>query len=272
MQFVLMLTNLDKLIQRFQSLFGKVKPKPKEDPAKLAEQQIYDLKANLSESLKSLTEVKALYIRTKRENEAQVNLAKSYENRAILLLEKARDGLVPQAQADNLAGAALAKKQEIMARADAGEKGLKNYEAMVKQMESTVMKQKMQVEAWDNEMRTLKARAKVSEATKTMQERLSRVDASGTLTLLENLKEKVAEQEALAESYTYIANGKTSLDDEINRILGITPSSSTVNEELGRLKTQVNSLGKTNPPPPPTAQPRVLTDLERLKARLRDKE
>jgi phage shock protein A len=262
-------SNLDKLIQSFKALLRK--PKPTEDPLKVAEQHIRDLKASLSESLKSLTEVKALYIKTKRENEAQLNSAKNYENKAIQLLEKARDGQVPQAQADQLATLALAKKQEILARVGAGEKGLKNYEAMVKQMEATVLKQKMQVESWENEMRTLQARAKVSEATKTMQERLARMDAGGTLTLLENLKEKVAEQEALAESYTYLASSQTSLDDEINRILN---PSTPVADELSQLKAKVNATDQGAPvaQPPVNTGAGVLTDLERLKSRLRDKE
>ena len=52
-----------------------------EDPIKLTEQGIRDLKKDLDESLKALAEVKAMSIRAKKESADAKNRAKSYENR-----------------------------------------------------------------------------------------------------------------------------------------------------------------------------------------------
>lgn len=69
----------------------------------------------------------------------------------------------------------------------------------------------------DNELKTLKARVTVSTATKTINQQLAQLDSSGTVALLERMKEKVATEEALAESYGQIAQENRSIDQEIDK-------------------------------------------------------
>jgi len=52
------------------------------------------------------------------------------------------------------------------------------------------------------------------------------VDSSGTIAMLEKMKSKVEEDEALAESYGEIAAVDKSVDDEINAALAGSGSSS----------------------------------------------
>lgn len=261
---------LARIIRVIKALVGK-KVEQAEDPILLAEQNIRDLKGDLSESLKSLTEVKAIYIRAKHESDAQKRMADEYERKAILLLEKARDGLITEAEADRLATQALMKKDEIMRRVQAGEKGLQTYEQMVKQLEKQTMQLKMQIDQWEGEVKTLKARVQVSQATRSLQERLARTDTQGTLALLDNLKEKVTEQEAMADAYHQLSNSQTSLDAEIDRILGL-DSKGSVNNDLQRLKSQVQATPERplNPQAEPDANAPFANELAALKARLKD--
>ena len=81
-----------------------------EDPVKLIEQGIRDLKKDFDESMKSVAQIKAISIATKRELGAKKQIAQDYEQKAIILLQKAKNGELDEAEADRLASEALKKK------------------------------------------------------------------------------------------------------------------------------------------------------------------
>ena len=83
-----------------------------EDPIKLTEQGIRDMKLDLDASLKSYAEVKALSIKAKKDAADLRNKASSYEQKAVMLLQKAEKGEIKQEEADRLAGEALVKKED----------------------------------------------------------------------------------------------------------------------------------------------------------------
>lgn len=210
-----------------------------EDPVKLTEQGIRNLKSDLNDSLKGLAEVKAIAIRAKREVESNKALASDYERKALLLLQKAQSGEIAQEEADRLASEALSKKTQALTLAETNTQNLVTHEASVAKMEQNVQKIKSQISHWENEAKTLKARAKVSEASKKINKHLSNIDSSGTVAMLERMKEKVEQQEALAESYGSIADENKSVDDEIDAALG---SGGTQNLALEELKAKMKRL------------------------------
>ena len=81
-----------------------------EDPIRMTEQGIRDLKKNLQEAMTSLAEVKATAIRLKKDADDQKKLAQDYERKAMLLLQKLQQGeLQPPAEGqDEVRHAALA--------------------------------------------------------------------------------------------------------------------------------------------------------------------
>ena len=83
-----------------------------EDPITITEQGIRDLKNELEESIESLAQVKALAIRSKNEHEEFLSSIENYQEKAILLLSKAKNGSLEIAEAERLAKAALLKKEE----------------------------------------------------------------------------------------------------------------------------------------------------------------
>ncbi len=65
----------------------------------------------------------------------------------------------------------------------------------------------------------MKARVKVSEATAKVNKQMAQIDSSSTVSMLERMKDKVAQQEALAEAYGDIAGEDKTLDSEIDSAL-----------------------------------------------------
>lgn len=147
------------MFEWLKRLFGIVKAEGNaaldkiEDPIKMSEQGIRDLKTDLNKSLQSLAEVKAMQIRAKKELEAAKNSETEYENKAILLIQKAETGEIAVAEADRLASLALEKKEQATQRVLALQKNVDQYEPMVKKMEVNVQKLKEQISTWDNELK-----------------------------------------------------------------------------------------------------------------------
>ncbi len=190
-----------------------------EDPIKMTEQGIRDLKKDLESSMTNLAQVKALTIRLKREQAEKKQVATDYERKAMLLLGKGQSGGLDAQEADRLASEALAKKDTAFTQATTASKDLVNQEKMVAQLEANVKKLKSQIGQWENELTTLRARAKVAASTKKLNQQLAQADSDGTLAMLEKMKTKVQEDEALAESYGEMAMVETSVDNEINKAL-----------------------------------------------------
>ena len=88
-----------------------------EDPIKMTEQGIRDLKKDLNTAMTSLAEVKGQAIRLKKQAEDNKNAAADYEKKAMLLLQRAQSGDLDAAEADRLATEALSRKDDTATRA-----------------------------------------------------------------------------------------------------------------------------------------------------------
>lgn len=208
-----------------------------EDPVKMSEQAIRDLKVDLNKALESLAEVKAIAIRTRRDSKSCQQQAADYEKKAMLLLQKAQQGQIDAAEADRLAAEALNKKEHSEQEVNRLTAEVQKYDNMTANLEAKVNDLKSQISRWENELRTLKARAKVSTATKKLNQQMAGIDSSSTVAMLERMKIKVEEEESLAQSYGEIAAAPKSVDDEIDKALGSsTPASS---DALAALKAKM---------------------------------
>ena len=212
-----------------------------EDPIKMTEQAIRDLKVNLGESIKALAEVKAMAIRARNESNNHKNKAKNYESKAIQLIQKAESGEIDAGEADKLASSALSKKEEHTRNLAISLENQKKYDASVDKLETQVNKLKKNISKWENEARLLKARAKVSKATKEVNKQLAGVDSSSTIAMLERMKQKVDEEESMSESYAEIAESNLSVDDEINNALESSSSSNALADLKAKLALNSNN-------------------------------
>ena len=206
-----------------------------EDPVKMSEQAIRDLKNDLNKALESLAEVKALAIRTRRDVKNYQQQSTDYEKKAMLLLQRGQQGQIDAGEADRLAAEALSRKEQADRQLTQTQSEVQKYDGMTANLEAKVNDLKSQISAWENEIKTLKARAKVSSATKKLNKQLAGIDSSSTVAMLERMKAKVEEEESLAESYGEIAAAPKSLDDEIDKAIGTGTGSDKLKELKARM-------------------------------------
>lgn len=210
-----------------------------EDPIKMTEQGIRDLKKDLTESMQALAQVKSLAIRTRREANDSKKLLKDYERKAMLLLTRGNEGAMEMAEAERLATDALSKKEEYSAKAVSLEKNARDFEGKANQLQKNVETVKTTVRKYENELTTLRARSKTAAATKKINQQLAQVDSSGTIAMLEKMKTKVEEDESLSEAYGDMASLENSVDDEINKALEAPSSTSSTSIKLEELKAKM---------------------------------
>ena len=210
-----------------------------EDPIKMTEQGIRDMKTDLDKALQALAEVKALAIRSKKELIQANNIAKDYETKAILIRKKAESGEISAEDADRLATEALTKKEQSSQDAARSQTEVQTFDKNIAQLDANIKKIRSNISHYENELKTLKARAKVSAATKKINKSLAGVDSSSTIAMLEKMKDKVNQDEALAEAYGDIAGESRSVDDEIDAVLS---DSNKINASasLEALKAKLN--------------------------------
>ena len=191
-----------------------------EDPVKLLEQAIRDLKKDFDESMKNVAQVKAIAIGVKKDIETKKQIAADYEKKAMLILKKAQNNELDSQEADRLATEALKKKQTALEEIARLKNDEKSYDESLKQMEKKVLELKNQIQKWEAEYQSLKARAIVAKTTKKANQQMSKLNSSSAASMIEEMKERITAEENLAASYAETSLLETNIDDEINKVLG----------------------------------------------------
>ena len=111
-----------------------------EDPIKLTEQGIRDMKKDLDKSLQALAEVKAMEIRSRGDIKKHQEVAKDYERKAMLILKKAQSGSIAPEEADRLASEALRRKDENLESLERVKSELQKFESSTSQLDQNVKK------------------------------------------------------------------------------------------------------------------------------------
>lgn len=190
-----------------------------EDPIKMTEQGIRDLKNDLRDAMGSLAEVKGIAIRTRKEADKKKQLAGDYERKAMLLLQRMQNNQMAPEEAERLATEALNRKEENARDAANRASEAQAHENRSASLQGKVNKLKSTITSYENDLITLKARARTAASTKKINAQLARIDSSSTISMLEKMKAKVEEDESLADAYGEIAGAETSIDFEINTAL-----------------------------------------------------
>lgn len=205
-----------------------------EDPINLTEQGIREMKEELGRSIESLAQLKALSIRKKNEAEAEEQISKDYYNKAIVIVQKAEKGDVESSEADRLAKEALKRQVSSKENADQLHKEHEKLHTECEKMQAAINHLKSSIAKWENELKTLKARVQVSEATKDINQKMTQMDTGSTVSMLEKLKERVVQQETLAEAYSDISKSGKTIDEEIEAM--VNNKDTEAEEALNRLK------------------------------------
>ena len=208
-----------------------------EDPIKMTDQGIKDLEADLEKSIKALASVKSSCITAKNDLVKAKQDVTDYQNKAMTFVQAAEQGKISHEEADRLATQCLEKKSQRSRDLPQLEANYGRLQGQVTKFEDTIKTLKNQIDKWKNEAKMLKARAKVSEATANVNKQLAGIDSTDTIAMLEKMKEKVNEQEALADSYLEIAavSGSADIDNAYQALGGGVEAQS----ELLALKAQM---------------------------------
>ncbi len=210
-----------------------------EDPIKMTEQGIRELKKDLTESMKSLAQVKGIVIRMRNDTGNKKKLAADYERKAMALLQKGQSGDLDPAEAERIAGEALARKETASNEAVRLSQELINQENMCNQIQKNVETLRSKVQGYENDLITLRARSKTAAATKKLNAQIANVDSGGTIAMLEKMRNKVEEDESLAQAYGEMADTNTSVDDQINKALGSGSEMPKAADSLAELKAKM---------------------------------
>ncbi|SFM94205.1 phage shock protein A [Algoriella xinjiangensis] len=208
-----------------------------EDPIKMTEQGIREMRDDLNQSLEAYAKVKAMAIRSQNNVEKKKLEAADYERKAIILLEKANRNEISIDQAENLAKEALGLKNQLLEEITELENQVIIHEKSANEVHKNVEILKFNINKWENELATLKARVKVADATKLVNKQMAKIDANSTISMLERMKEKVEEDEALAQAYGSMSTQNKSADDQINETL----KGDLIQNELDALKLKINT-------------------------------
>jgi len=211
-----------------------------EDPIRMTEQGIREMREDLDKALEALAQIRALAIRTKNDKVKKEAAAQDYENKVVLLLTKAQKGELELEAAEKLAKEALTLKENLLNEANILSEQQAVHEKSADEIQKNIEIIRFNITKWENELKTLKSRIRVSKATKEVNKQMAQIDSNSTISMLERMKEKVEEEEALAQAYGEIANKKTSVDEEIDRAIG--DESNKVNQELDEIKRKLGML------------------------------
>ncbi len=206
-----------------------------EDPIHMTEQGIRDLKTNLQAAIRSLGEVRSLVIRLERQKSDSDAEAQSCEKKAMALLTSAEKGEIDKAQAEQLAMKVLDQKKAAEANASRLMADYTTQKNMAEKLQTQVDELEHKIKTFENELVTLKARAKTADSMKKINRQLAGVDPSGTIAMLERMKQKVDEDEATAQAYGEIAE-RPSASDEVDRVLAETSAASSSDDLLALKK------------------------------------
>ena len=191
--------------------------------------------------------------------------------KAIQLLKKAEEGTITPEQADSLAQKALQEKGRMDERVIQGEKDTAQYEKLQSEMQGKVNQLKSMIQKYESEVKIVKARSRASKATLKVNELASGVDSNGTIARLERMKEKVDQQEALAEAYGEMGDDNKSVDDEINSALGDSGNTDALEKLKAKMSSQKQIEGdsSSSTPSKDSSSDQPLSELEKLKSKLK---
>ena len=168
----------------FQRVFGIGKAEAHsaldkiEDPVKMTEQGIRDLRSDLEKSVNALAAVKANAIQARRRLNDQRRRAQDYVKKASLLEEGTGD------DNQDLASKALVEAQTIAASLPQLEQDAERQEAMATQLGGKIGELKTTIRSYENELTILKARAQTARSVEKINKVMAGADSSGTVAML----------------------------------------------------------------------------------------
>lgn len=199
-----------------------------EDPEKMLNQVLVDMKAQLVEAKKQVAVAIADEKRVKKQYEQEANKAAEWERKAMLAV-KAGD--------DALARAALARKHEHGEVAETLKQQWEAQKQSVEQLKGALRGLDNKIEEAKRKRNILVSRQKRAEAQRTINETLSNINSTSAFDTFERMSDRVTQIEAEAEAVAEIGGAlpEASLESQFKAL----EASSGVDDDLSALKSKM---------------------------------
>lgn len=178
-----------------------------EDPEKLVKMMIREMEDTLVEIKANCAGGMATKKKIKREMETVLDLAKTWDAKAQLAINKGRE---------DLAREALMEKRRHVERAESLEEELEQAKTLVTQCQSDIMQLEDKLSAAREKQRMLVQRHTNANTKKKAQQQIRRYDTSDALERFDNFQQRIDRMEADAELVNY--GRKSSLADQFKEL------------------------------------------------------
>jgi phage shock protein A len=199
-----------------------------EDPSKMADQILRELRQNYQQAIQGEAEIKAQAL-AHRASELQArNKADDWERKTNELLDRIDTKQLDEAKGTDLANKAAQAHVDAVKEADEYKAMAEKEEAAVNVMDLKIKQIKDQIAETESRAKMIQSRAKTAEVSEKINKTLSNVDTDGLMQTLNRMDEKASAQEFRAAAYAQIQDSGLSTEQEINKALGTGSSSSAL--------------------------------------------
>ena len=209
-----------------------------EDPAKMADQILRELRSNYQQAIQGEAEIKALALQHRASELQYRNSAHDWERKANDLLDRVETKQLDEAKGNELAAKAAEAFQAATNEADQFAKMAEKEESAVSVMDLKIKQIKDQIAQTESQAQLIQSRAKTAEVSERINKTLSNVDTDGLMATLHRMDEKASAQEFRAAAYAQIEDSTMSTEQEINKALG-TASASNALEAIKAKRTKL---------------------------------
>ncbi|TSJ43512.1 PspA/IM30 family protein [Mucilaginibacter corticis] len=199
-----------------------------EDPSKMAAQILRELRENYQQAIQGEAEIKALALQHRASELQYCNSAADWEKKANDLLDRVESKQLDEAKGNELAIKAAEAHQAALNEADQFAKMAEKEESAVAVMDLKIKQIKDQIAETENRAQLINSRAKTAEVSEKINKTLSDVDTDGLMATLNRMDEKASAQEFRAAAYAQIDDSTLSTEQEINKVLNNSSSSSAL--------------------------------------------
>jgi phage shock protein A len=229
-----------------------------EDPEKILEQSIIDMQEDLVQLRQAVATAIATQKRSQKQYEQAQNEANTWQQRAMLALQKGDEDLARQALQRKKTNADTA--ESIKAQLDAQTAQVDTLKRNLIGLESKISEAK-------TKKNMLKARAQAAKANEQLQNTIGNLNTGGSMAAFDRMEEKVLQMEARSQAAAEL--GSSGLEEQF----ALLEAGSGVDDELAAMKAQLTG-GSTSQGQLPGAgetsgkKAPVDDELEKLRAEL----
>ena len=191
-----------------------------EDPIKMADQVLRELKENYQQAIAGEADVKAAALQHRAEETKARTKAEEWEKKANDLLDMVEAGKLDAAKGNTLAETAAESAQQATKQADEFAGMANKEDQALAVMETAIQQLKDRISESENRINLLKSRAKTADVSEKINKTLSNVDTDGLMSTLDRMDAKVTAQEFRSQAYAEVRDTTLSSEQEINKILG----------------------------------------------------